>query len=47
MAVAVAFTVSVPPARLGSQFSLYPRGRRQGRQNSEGEEDTRGEKRQR
>lgn len=35
------------PAGLGSQFSLYPGGRRQGRQSSEGEEDTRGNERQR
>lgn len=44
MAVAVAFTVSGPPAGLGSQFSLYPGGRRQGRQSSEGGGGHQGEK---
>lgn len=41
VAVAVASTLSGFPAGLGSQFSLYPGDRRQGRKSSEGTEDTR------
>lgn len=45
VAVAVASKLSGLPAGLGSQFSLSPGGRRQSRQSSEGEEDTRGKER--